>query len=275
LPTERFEFTINADFNQFPGYIADSDFLNSQEILNDKRWRWECQSKLQAKIAEMDMTEVNLTSSIDLILLFILGLPGKFYRHPYDFVISTEDGRRVYPRRYKPDFGPQDIEILILICEPQGKQKVDVSMEMVGANVTELHWEDWINSAMGCIKAMDELSCKKDEENGTDPWWKGTARKVNLNRPLVSFTRSRDEPPNLERDIEVWNGWPFFDIKFVQFEMNSRLRAAGVLDRNCERVRDTYVPDSENDHMFSDVVKKAEEDLMEMSEWPTAKWDPV
>jgi len=54
-------------------YLKD-DSCNREEDL----WRWECLSKLQDTIANMDMNEEDLylPGSIELILLFILGLPG-------------------------------------------------------------------------------------------------------------------------------------------------------------------------------------------------------
>lgn len=66
LPTGKFLFST------YLGTEGLDHALGSAE----EQWRWECQVKLQETIADMDMNEVNLPTSMELILSFILALPG-------------------------------------------------------------------------------------------------------------------------------------------------------------------------------------------------------
>ena len=70
--------------------------------------------------------------------------------------------------------------------------------------------------------------------------------------------------PDLPGDIRIWTGWPIFDIKIVQFEMNEWMRRAGFV---CG-YSDMVYPMVENwDEEFSQEVKRAEEGLLKILEW--------
>lgn len=135
--------------------------------------------------------------------------------------------------------------------------------------MTEFRWQDWINSAMGYIKAAGNVFSRQDARNGTDPRRKRTASRGNLSRTLVTVSRSHEQLPELRRDIQVWTRWSFFDIKIVQFEMNGCMRAEGRLLGFSETGADLYSKFPE------EVVRRVEEGLMKMSEWPECKWKAI
>jgi len=120
--------------------------------------------------------------------------------------------------------------VLLKGWEGEGNEEKNVSIELIAAaSVTEFRWEDWINSAMGFIKGADDYLTSKERDAGTVPWRKRTPRKVNLKMPLVKVSPTHEDLPDLRGDIQVWGGWPFFDIKIAQFEINEWMRASGCL----------------------------------------------
>jgi len=164
---------------------------------------------------------------------------------------------------------PQYIKVKIEILETEGKDEKNVTISLAtGESVTVFNWEDWVNSAMGFMKGMEDAMSNDEIEDGTKRWRKRTPRKVNLSGPIVTVPGPSEELPDLLGDIQVWTGWPFFDIKITQFEMNEWMRASGCLNGYCE------VLESEEFH-FDVEVENAEEGLMEMSEWPEAKWRSI
>lgn len=119
------------------------------------------------------------------------------------------------------------------------EKKVEIDL-ISGASAEAFHWEDWINSVMGYLKAPDDALSTKEIEDGTAQWRKRTPCKANLSRPMVTITNSCKEVQNLDGDIQIWTGWPFFDIKTAQFEMNEWMRAAGCLYGYGEMVESSY-----------------------------------
>lgn len=103
----------------------------------------------------MDMKEVNLPSSIELILLFILGFPGsstKRYKSLPAIAVETElvEPVLLLSIEFSSHLAPQDIKVRIQIFEDSGRQEKHVELELItGPSVAKFPWEDWINPVMG------------------------------------------------------------------------------------------------------------------------------
>jgi len=180
--------------------------------------------------------------------------------------ISAENGVLHHPLMFSTGLAPQNIKVLIRILEVKGEKEKSVELELISAaDVTKFHWQDWINSAMGFIEAADKAYSKEEMKTGTKQWRKRTPRKANLNSPLVTVSANR-EPLELLRDVQVWTGWPFFDIKIVQFEMYNCLRALAPLYKSSGQ------PDV---HYSGKIVEQAEKALEKISEWPEGKWRSI
>lgn len=151
---------------------------------------------MQYAIANMDMNEVNLPSSIEVILIFLLGLPGRMKKiSPETFPLPEIEWIRVprggfvylYSFVFIPFLTPQDIEVKVDVFEVEGKEEKIVEIGLItGSGVTEFHWENWINSAMEFIKKSDDYHTKLKAEDGKESWRKRIARQVNLTGPLVT-----------------------------------------------------------------------------------------
>lgn len=79
------------------------------------------------------------------------------------------------------------------------------------------------------MRKLDKFSHGEDDEieDDKDLWRKRAPCKVDLQKPLLSASRSRGILLELRGDVELWKGWPFFDIKIIQFELNSFVRSMG------------------------------------------------
>jgi len=135
----------------------------------------------------MNLNEVNLPFSIELIVLFILGFPGRMSKNELsspeympqitnafeDNTARTADdnsGILLESYQFIPGFSPQDIKIGIQIFEEEGREEKNVSIELIsGASVSEFRWEDWINSAMGFIKGMHDTLISEERDAGKVP----------------------------------------------------------------------------------------------------------
>lgn len=107
-------------------------------------------------------------------------------------------------------------------------------MKLVAENTVETFlWADWIDAAMGSLKGVDGVYDAKEEIN----WRARTPSKCDLSRPLLTIQKDHPELPELPGDIRVWTGWPLFDIKVVQIEINQWMQAAGFMHGFGEVVR--------------------------------------
>lgn len=129
------------------------------------------QSKLQEAIADMDLNEVDLPGPIELILLFLLGLPGRpdirNQSHRGELAMASEDSEKNLKQSldYIPGLAPQAIKVQINISRVEGKKENKVEVGLWAApSVMAFRWEDWINSIMGWIKP-DEDTLREEEKN--------------------------------------------------------------------------------------------------------------
>lgn len=80
----------------------------------------------------------------------------------------------------------------------------------------------------------------------------------------MSISAPDSEIPLLPGDIRVWAGWPLFDIKVVQFEMNQWMQAAGLIDGPSDIIRPHI------DSFYSTLheeVEHAEAGLLKIMDW--------
>jgi len=70
-------------------------------------------------------------------------------------------------------------------------------------------------------------------------------------------------------EMQVWTGWPFFDIKIVQFEIDEWMRARGYL--NEDREYGNHNMDLTKYHH----LEIGEEALSNMAEWSDEKWKSI
>lgn len=142
---------------------------------------------------------------------------------------------------------------------------------VAGLSVIEFKWADWIDSAMGFLKGIDDHLERNNLGQVPEHilyWRKRTPSKCDLTRPLLTIPKGHPEFPQLKGDIRIWTGWPFFDIKLVHFEMNQCLNAAGLM-RGFRKIHWSTAKDWET--KFKEEVKCAEEGLQRITEWNRKK----
>lgn len=148
---------------------------------------------------------------------------------------------------------PQDIHVRVQ------RDKIDGNtiMKLVAGSLEDIFiWEDWIDAAMGFIKGVDSLKFSEYEIR----WRKRTPWKCDLSKTFLDIPKE-SKPHFLPCDIRVYIGWPLFDIKLAQFEMNQFMKAAGLLNVFGEVVQ------SEGEFWVANVyeeVGKAEELLLKI-----------
>lgn len=114
---------------------------------------------------------------------------------------------------------------------------------------------------MGYMKGMDDLL---DGVPGRDKYGKMTPAKADLERPMVTISRRGIPKLKLPGDIPIWMGWPMFNVKLVQFEMNQWMHAAGFLCGFCHVVQ----PRIEHwDNRIKNEIDRAEAGLLNILEW--------
>lgn len=95
-------------------------------------------------------------------------------------------------------------------------------------------------------------------------WMKKTPSKCDLTRPLLLIRKGHSELPDLSGDIRVWTGWPIFNVKVVQFEINQWMQATGLVNGLGVIVR----PQEEYlENVIHDEVELAEAALLKIMEW--------
>lgn len=89
-------------------------------------------------------------------------------------------------------------------------------------------WQNWINCALGYIRSRDDFMSDHPEWFGasTINFRKHTPTKADLSLDMLTVGKPDPELPDLPGDIQVWTGWPFFDIKLVQSEINQWMQKA-------------------------------------------------
>jgi len=262
LPTKEYKFEID-------------DFGNEKKIIAEKNmWRWICQSKLQNEISQMVKGDVNLPDSVELILLFVLAFPGEIYEinnseQVDEIMEENEDGTsasKLNPRvtlkieepvttmtqlEFNAVICPEDIRVQIKICSNKNNGKNTIHMRLLSDSARHFIWEDWINYLMGYIKGIDELKVLGSERNRRTPY------PVDLMKPILPISKSKYK--SIPGNISVWTGWPVFDVKIAQFEMNEWMLATGYLDESYHFVSQSNCLWNEN---FQLNIRKAENELL-------------
>jgi len=127
---------------------------------------------------------------------------------------------------------PQDIKVLVEHTSCDGESQINMKL-VAGNSVDNFNWADWIDAAMGYMEGEDALITTEHEIN----WRKRTPSKCDLRTPLLVIPKEHPEQSDLPGDIRMWTGWPIFDIKVVQFEMNQWMDVT-VRNRIFENIRD-------------------------------------
>lgn len=199
---------------------------------------WECQCVLQEAIAGLDRVYKDMPASPHLIILFILAFSGISVCDPHRESrwrsVSAESSEHPSVPSTEHDdipgysFGsplaPQAIQVYLHRCDENDEARISLKL-IAGSSVDAFKWTDWIDAAMGYMKGADAGYTADHELK----WRKRTPAKCDLTRPLPVIPKGHPELPELKGDIRVWTGWPIFDVKVVQFEMNQWMGASGLM----------------------------------------------
>ena len=200
---------------------------------------WECASALQKNIATTNYDKRNLPASPLLIMLFLCGYPSLKYgtdsfeleeEHP--ILSQLGDATRTGQLELIPFPAPQNIRLELTVDQSSGKATLRLKF---GPEVEKFKWQDWINAALGLMKGYNEKvkSRLEDEDNFQGPL--ELIKPANLLRPMMQLTTPHTELPGLRGELQVWTGWPIFDVRICQFEKDQLINAYGPLvDENFE-----------------------------------------
>ena len=162
---------------------------------------------------------------------------------------------------------PYDIRVRIENPYDETNDETTLIMQLVHpSSVQQFIWEDWINCAMGFIKGLDLAVAERPNlyPKCSLQWRTRTPVKVDLSRPIVTISKPHPELPHLPGVIRIWTGWPLFDIKVAQFEINNWMRAAGFLIGFNDVARPVMGCCK---LYFRREVEKAEEGLLKILSW--------
>ena len=230
---------------------------------------------LQARVATMLREKVNILSSAELMMLFMLGCPGKWETINV-FNSETDASERSMSNSRSEDFqelhqhynfrtvmAPHEISLRIhRICGAEGEETKLILQLFHPSFIEGFVWQDWINSVMGFIKGMKIQAENLDQvQKQVVEWRTRMPVKIKLSKDMLSVTALHSAVPDLPGTLRIWTGWPIFDIKIAQFAMNNWMRAAGFLCGLSDVVR----PMIENwDVQFKKEVERAEEGILEI-----------
>lgn len=97
-------------------------------------------------------------------------------------------------------------------------------------------WENWINSARGFFKGIDENMTADEKLETQINSRKRRPCEADLTKPMMTISSSSIQP-NLEYvpgEFQYWTTWPFFDIMIGK---NGSMRNAGFLHGYCDVVQ--------------------------------------
>ena len=264
VPMEYLEFST-------PRNIVDGCGDENEDDENpglQRRMIWICQQALQREVSRIPSGHQNLPSNNALIMLLLFGFPilqmekvDESDVKVYDSNSHTceDDASPSRPhhtlnlsnRTWKvtSDLAAQDIWIEIRI--DLDAQRCQVGLKK-GDDVSRFVWQDWVDAAMGFMAGYNYRGGGKGE-------YERRIRRADLRDTIVKLSPLRtgeDERVIKTSLVEVWMGWPPFDVHICKFEMEQWLNACDI-DLATHRL----VPDdSESEHkkIFEDVDEEIE-----------------
>lgn len=104
--------------------------------------------------------------------------------------------------------------------------------------VERFHWNEWINAALGILKGYDNWYVSRFEHSlpviVTETAVDVSGAVMRFGYPLM----------NVEHDIWFWEGWPFFDSRICEFELqqlivarDERIRPETCLEREVNEMK--------------------------------------
>ena len=223
------------------------DFNTTLNILNDflesdlqEQMIWLCQEALQKEVVRISNGDRNLPSNSALIMLFLLGFPRLHMDAVDDSEVETHDSNTdtgtsntllsqshhsvgVSNRAWKvtTSLAPQDI--WIEIRTDVDMQRCSVGLKK-GNEISHFVWQDWVDAAMGFMAGYNDLG-------GGQVKYERKIRRADLRDGMVELCplRTDDEERVIETSsVEVWVGWPPFDVHICKFEMEQWLKACDI-----------------------------------------------
>ena len=256
VPLECFDF--NTPLNILDGNANDDQF--------HERMIWICQEALQREVVRISNGDQNLPSSSALIMLFLLGFPHIHMKAVEDSVVETRDrdtdvrasnssSSRFYHSvnvstqtlKVTTNLSPQDIWVEIRIDVDM--QKCSVGLKK-GSEISRFVWQEWVDAAMGFMVGYNDRGSGKVK-------YERKIKRANLREGMVTLCplRTEDDVRVVETSIvEVWMGWPPFDVHICKFEMDQWLKACDI-DLAAHRLLSEY---SGNGRRFDDVDAEIE-----------------
>ncbi len=250
------------------------EFRVSQYILGEKlqgrktdRLLWECQRALHTEIARTYRGHEDLPSSAPLMMLFILAFP----QVSIEEIVNEENGYEIIAvnpnsgdcdgkksdeststsssshcevnvservLRLWAEFVPSDVTVLIRQNLVTSQATLKLTSKCHDARFI---WDDWVNAMVGFMKGMmlyKEETPKRDDIDyqpanvGMFP-----LHRVNLREPMLELCPLHMKPNGtvFQSDIvRVWTGWPPFDWRVCQFEVDQWLGAFDLDLNNCK-----------------------------------------
>ncbi len=218
---------------------------------NNRRLLWECQQALHTEVAKTCRAHHNLPSSAPLMMLFISSFPqvhieeiasgGEWKRVMTVSDSDSDDGKwelntKTSSSTYSEvkvservlclstEFVPSDVTVLIRQNLVTRRTTLKMTSDCHGARFI---WEDWVNAMVGLMKGMmeyeEEIPVLNKRNIGMLP-----LQRVNLRKPMLALCplhlkRGRRSSVLQSSTAYVWTGWPPFDWRVCQFEVNQWL----------------------------------------------------
>ena len=230
VPLECFDFQI--PLNILNGCYTDRRL--------HERMTWVCQEALQREAVKLSNEDANLPSSSALIMLLLLGFPDLHMDVVDDLEVETHYSNtdvsasntpsplshrsvNVSKRMWKvtTSLAPQDIWIEIRM--EVDMQRCSVGLKR-GNEISRFVWQEWLDAAMGFMAGYND-------RGGGKLKYERNIRRADLRDGMVTLCPLRTDHDKgvVETSIvQVWMGWPPFDVHICKFEMEQWLNACDV-----------------------------------------------
>lgn len=224
---------------------------------------WECQNTLREALSK-ERKELKSLMSDKLIMLVILAMPVLrlqdcvvgVSRTPETDANGSTVVSDIVTVRVTSGIAPQNVQLLIKI---EAERKAILQLHCEESKVVHFRYESWINAAMGWMRGMEHEN--DDEMRNILP--------VNFGKPVIDLTplQTTYKGSTDERSlVRVLTGWPIFDARVCQFEIDQWIHSCGsIIRQNSPQVPTT-------DRNFDNIVEQAEAVFKTISREQNSEW---
>lgn len=130
--------------------------------------------------------------------------------------------------RLSTEFVPSDVAVLIKQNLNTRQVTLKLTSDCRGAHFI---WEDWVNAMIGLMKGMILHREKHKTDDTSSNMGMLPLQRANLREPMLELCplyMTWDDTAFQTKPARIWTGWPPFDWRVCQFEVDQWLSAFGL-----------------------------------------------